>query len=95
MSLVEPGMKYYVNETLKNCHSFKEQYHNKIINISLGIGLIIILLCVVVASFVVSKHLFYLFACFYYFTQCYRASIIKSYQLLLRTKISLQDYNYY
>ena len=44
MSLVEPGMKYYVNETLKQCHTFKEQYNNKIINISLGIGLTIIVL---------------------------------------------------
>lgn len=26
--LIEPGMKYFVNETLKKCHSIKSSYHN-------------------------------------------------------------------
>jgi hypothetical protein len=51
MSLVEPGMKYYVNETLKQCHSFKEQYHNRIVNISLGVGLIIIVLLILIIKY--------------------------------------------
>ena len=51
MSLVEPGMKYFVNETLKQCHSFKEQYHNRIVNVSLGIGLTIIVLLVLTIKY--------------------------------------------
>jgi len=51
MSLVEPGMKYYLNETLKQCHSFKEQYHNRMINISLGIGLVIIVLLILMIKY--------------------------------------------
>jgi hypothetical protein len=51
MSLVEPGMKYYVNETLKQCHTFKEQYHNRIVNVSLGIGLSIIVLLILIIKY--------------------------------------------
>lgn len=34
-SLVEPGMKYFVTETLKKCNRFKNNYYNLIINILL------------------------------------------------------------
>ena len=27
-SLTEPGMKYFINETLKQCHIFKQEYNN-------------------------------------------------------------------
>ena len=27
--LTEPGVKYFLNETLKQCHSFKEKYNKK------------------------------------------------------------------
>jgi hypothetical protein len=33
--LTEPGVKYFINETLKQCHIFKESYHNMIFNIVL------------------------------------------------------------
>ena len=33
--LTEPGVKYFINETLKQCHKFKEQYQNMIFNIGL------------------------------------------------------------
>ena len=26
--LTEPGVKYFINETLKQCHHFKEKYQN-------------------------------------------------------------------
>jgi hypothetical protein len=41
--LTEPGVKFFLNETLKQCHIFKEKYNNMIINIGLCIGFFIIL----------------------------------------------------
>jgi uncharacterized protein YpmB len=42
-TLIEPGVKYYLNETLKNCHNFKEKYYNLFFNIGLFIFFVIIL----------------------------------------------------
>ena len=42
--LIEPGVKYFLSETLKQCHEFKNKYNNYIINIVLLI-LFIIILC--------------------------------------------------
>jgi hypothetical protein len=33
--LTEPGVKYFINETLRHCHQFKEKYNNMIFNIGL------------------------------------------------------------
>jgi hypothetical protein len=33
--LTEPGVKYFIGETLKQCHNFKEQYQNMLFNIGL------------------------------------------------------------
>ena len=41
--LTEPGVKYFLNETLKQCHTFKEKYNNMLFNIGITIGFIIIL----------------------------------------------------
>jgi hypothetical protein len=41
--LIEPGVRYFLNETLKQCHIFKENYKNLIVNIGLLIFFIIIL----------------------------------------------------
>ena len=41
--LTEPGVKYFINETLKQCHQIKEKYQNMIFNIGLLIGFFIIL----------------------------------------------------
>jgi hypothetical protein len=41
--LIEPGVKYFLNETLKQCHVFKEKYNNMLINIGLLIGFLIVL----------------------------------------------------
>ena len=41
--LIEPGVKYFLNETLKQCRVFKSKYHNLIWNISLASFFIILL----------------------------------------------------
>ena len=41
--LTEPGVKYFINETLKQCHIFKEKYQNMIFNIVLLVLFFIIL----------------------------------------------------
>jgi len=43
--LVESGVKYFLNETLKQCHIFKERFHNWIFNIGLFLLFLIILGC--------------------------------------------------
>ena len=42
-SLIEPGIKYFLNQTLKQCHIFKENYYNTLFNISLFIFFLFIL----------------------------------------------------
>ena len=41
--LTEPGVKYFLNETLKQCHKFKEEHQNTIINICLLVAFLIFL----------------------------------------------------
>jgi len=41
--LTEPGVKYFLGETLKQCHQFKEQYYNVLINIGLFFLFLLIL----------------------------------------------------
>ena len=41
--LIEPGAKYFLNETLKKCHIFKENYKNSLLNIILFISFLLIL----------------------------------------------------
>ena len=41
--LTEPGVKYFLNETLKQCHAFKEKYNNMLFNIGITITFFIIL----------------------------------------------------
>ena len=31
--LIEPGVKYFLNETLKQCHVFKENHRNMLFNV--------------------------------------------------------------
>ncbi len=42
-TLTEPGVKYFLNETLKQCHQFREKYTNTIYNIGLFIGFLLVL----------------------------------------------------
>lgn len=39
--LVEPGMKYFMNETLKQCCSKKYDYYNHLYNLILGVTFIV------------------------------------------------------
>jgi len=41
--LTEPGVKYFLNETLKQCHIIKNNFHNTIFNIGMLIFFFIIL----------------------------------------------------
>jgi hypothetical protein len=41
--LIEPGVKYFLNETLKQCKEFKDKYYNNLFNISLGLFLILLI----------------------------------------------------
>jgi len=42
-TLIEPGVKYFLSQTLKQCRDFKNKYNNLILNISLGIGFLFLL----------------------------------------------------
>jgi len=41
--LTEPGVKFFLNETLHQCHDFKVKHHNNLVNIYIFIGFVIIL----------------------------------------------------
>lgn len=41
--LIEPGVKYFLNETLKQCHQFKEKYNNMLFNVTLFVLFFIVL----------------------------------------------------
>lgn len=41
--LTEPGVTYFINETLKQCHSIKEAYQNTVINIWLFVFFLVVL----------------------------------------------------
>ena len=41
--LTEPGIKYFLNETLKQCRVYKNNYNNILINIGLFIFFLLIL----------------------------------------------------
>ena len=40
--LTEPGVKYFLNETLKQCHKFKEKYNNYMFNVGILFAFFII-----------------------------------------------------
>lgn len=41
-TLVEPGVKYFIRETLKKCHGYKETYKNQIFNVGLFVSMVVI-----------------------------------------------------
>jgi hypothetical protein len=49
--LTEPGVTYFINETLKQCHSIKESYQNTIINVWLFLLFIIVLAILLVYKY--------------------------------------------
>lgn len=42
-SLTEPGVKFFLNQTLKQCHIVKDKFHNVIFNVGLLIFFLLIL----------------------------------------------------
>jgi hypothetical protein len=50
-TLVEPGVKYFIRETLKKCNSYKETYKNQIFNIGLFVAIIVIVGIVLVCRY--------------------------------------------
>ena len=49
--LTEPGVKYFLNQTLKQCHVIKEKFHNKIVNVGLLFGFLLILGIIIVYKY--------------------------------------------
>ena len=41
--LTEPGVKYFLHQTLKQCHMVRDNFHNMVFNIGLFIGFLIVL----------------------------------------------------
>jgi hypothetical protein len=41
--LTEPGVKYFLNETLKQCHIIRNKFHNTVFNIGMFIAFLIVL----------------------------------------------------
>jgi hypothetical protein len=41
--LTEPGVKYFLSNTLKQCHDFKTMHYNLILNICIFVGFLVIL----------------------------------------------------
>ena len=44
--LTEPGVKYFLGQTLKQCHIIKDKYYNLLFNVSLFLFFIFILLII-------------------------------------------------
>ena len=42
-SLTEPGVKYFLSQTLKQCHTVRIKYNNLIVNIGLFAGFMVVL----------------------------------------------------
>jgi len=42
-TLTEPGVKYFLNQTLKQCHIVRDNFHNIVFNVGLLIGFLVIL----------------------------------------------------
>ena len=49
--LTEPGVNYYLNETLKQCQKFKIIYNNTLVNLCLLAGFLIILGCILLYKY--------------------------------------------
>jgi len=41
--LIEPGVKYFLHQTLKQCHIVKDNFHNMVFNIGLFIAFLLVL----------------------------------------------------
>ena len=50
-SLVEPGVKYFFRETLKNCNKYREKYKNYIFNVGIFVAF-----CIVVGGLLTYRY---------------------------------------
>jgi len=50
-NLVEPGVRYFLRESLNQCKNFKENYYNQIFNISVGIMLFILIVVILFGKY--------------------------------------------
>jgi hypothetical protein len=41
--LIEPGVKYFLHQTLKQCHIVRDNFHNMVFNIGLFIAFLLVL----------------------------------------------------
>ena len=41
--LTEPGITYFLNESLKQCHVYRDNYYNTLINLGLFAGFLVLL----------------------------------------------------
>ena len=49
--LVEPGVKYFLNTTLKQCKDFKEKYNNVLFNIGGFLLFIVVMSCILIYKY--------------------------------------------
>ena len=49
--LIEPGVKYFLNETLKQCHKIKDQYHNMLFNIGMLVIFFMVLAIILIYKY--------------------------------------------
>ena len=49
--LTEPGVTYFINETLKHCHYFKEQHKNMIFNTIVLIFFLFTVMCILIYKY--------------------------------------------
>jgi len=50
-TLIEPGVKSFLNETLKQCHQFKMKYYNQLFNFALFFAFVFVLSCVLLYKY--------------------------------------------
>lgn len=49
--LIEPGVRYFLNETLKQCHVVKEKYYNTLFNIGMFFSFLLVLGIILVVKY--------------------------------------------
>jgi hypothetical protein len=49
--LVEPGVKYFLKETLKQCHQYKESHNYILLNVALLSAFVFILILILIIKF--------------------------------------------
>ena len=50
-TLIEPGVKYFLNQTLKQCREFKDKFNNSLLNILLFLLFLFLLGCILLYKY--------------------------------------------